>query len=47
VPEVAKRLEDLGAASAANRPAEFASFIKADIEKWRRVVAAAGISVED
>jgi tripartite-type tricarboxylate transporter receptor subunit TctC len=46
-PEVAKRLEDLGAASAANRPAEFASFIKADIEKWRRVVAAAGISVED
>jgi tripartite-type tricarboxylate transporter receptor subunit TctC len=46
-PEVAKRLEDLGAASAANRPPEFASFIKADIEKWRRVVTAAGISVED
>ncbi len=46
-PDLAKRLEDLGAAGAADEPAEFAAFIKADTEKWRHVVSAAGITVDD
>jgi tripartite-type tricarboxylate transporter receptor subunit TctC len=46
-PDLAKRLQDLGAAGAANKPAEFAAFIKADTDKWRRVVTAAGVTVDD
>lgn len=42
-PELKKRLEDLGADFTPNSPAEYAKFLRDDLEKWRRVVREAGI----
>ena len=43
-PTIQQRLADLGAAAAApNTPAEFASFIAADIAKWTKVIKSTGI----
>jgi tripartite-type tricarboxylate transporter receptor subunit TctC len=41
--ELKKRLDELGAEYAPNTPAEFGQFLRADVEKWRRVVQAAGV----
>ena len=37
-PEIAGRVRELGYAIVAGTPAEFADFIRTDIEKWRRIV---------
>ena len=41
-PDMAKRIADLGASWAPNSPADFASFLRADLEKWRQVVVKSG-----
>jgi tripartite-type tricarboxylate transporter receptor subunit TctC len=41
-PDMAKRLSDLGAAWSPNSPADYARFLRADLEKWRQVVTKSG-----
>ena len=45
-PEIQKRMLDLGLEPAVNTPAEFATFVKADIARWARVVKEAGVRTE-
>jgi tripartite-type tricarboxylate transporter receptor subunit TctC len=45
-PEVKERIAGLGYEILASSPQELAAQIKAEVEKWRRVVRAAGIKVE-
>ena len=42
-PDIVKRMHDMGLTPVGDRPEEFAAFIKADIEKWRKLVQARGI----
>jgi len=46
LPDIAKRLSELGATPVANPPAQFADFVKKDTEKWKNLVATAKIKVE-
>lgn len=46
LPEVRKNLELEGAQPIGNTPAEFAAFVKAEREKWSKVVAEADIKIE-
>jgi tripartite-type tricarboxylate transporter receptor subunit TctC len=46
LPDIAKRLTELGATPVANPPAQFADFVKKDTDKWRNLVATAKIKVE-
>jgi len=43
-PEVRKRLNGDGAEAVGSSPAEFAAYIRAETEKWARVIKAAGIN---
>ena len=45
-PEIASRVRELGYAIVAGTPAEFAEFIRTDIEKWRRIVQDKNLSTE-
>ncbi len=45
-PDVAKLLANEGAEIVANTPAQFAAYIKAETEKWGRVIKAAGIKAQ-
>ena len=45
-PEIASRVRELGYAIVAGTPAEFADFIRTDIEKWRRIVQDKNLSTE-
>ncbi|PLC50683.1 MFS transporter [Pollutimonas subterranea] len=45
-PEVLKRLETMGVEPSGMPPAEFADFQQQEIEKWRKVIKAAGIKVQ-
>ena len=45
-PEIAGRVRELGYAIVAGMPAEFADFIRTDIEKWRRIVQDKNLSAE-
>ncbi len=45
-PDFQKRLADDAIEPVANSPEEFAAQIRADVERWRRVVAAAGVKAE-
>jgi len=45
--DVRARLADAGVEPVGNTPAEFDAWIKTEIEKWARVVKAAGIKMED
>lgn len=45
-PDVAARFAQLGFQPVGNTPAQFAAFIKNDIEKWTKVVRAAGMIVQ-
>lgn len=45
-PEVASQLRGLGAEPVANRPEAFAQQIRADVEKWRGVAKATGVTLE-
>lgn len=43
-PEISSRMRNLGYIVIGDRPEEFAAFIKADIEKWRKIVLQRGLS---
>ena len=45
-PEVRKRLNNDGAEAVGSSPAEFGAYIRAETEKWARVIKAAGIKPE-
>jgi tripartite-type tricarboxylate transporter receptor subunit TctC len=45
-PDVARKFEDQFSAPVAGTPAETAAFIREDRERWRKVIAAAGIKAE-
>ncbi len=45
-PELAQKLRELGANPAGTSPKEFASFVKTDTERWRKVAKAAGIRLD-
>lgn len=45
-PDIAKRMHDLGLTVIGDRPAEFGAFLKADIEKWRKIVRQRGLTVD-
>ena len=45
-PEIAARVRDLGYTIVASQPAEFAEFIRADIEKWRKIVRDKNLSAD-
>jgi tripartite-type tricarboxylate transporter receptor subunit TctC len=45
-PEVMKQLFDLGAEPGGNTPEAYARQIAADVEKWKKVVAATGVKAE-
>jgi len=42
-PDIAKRMQELGLTPIGDQPDEFAEFIKADIEKWRKIVRQKGL----
>jgi len=45
LPDVHKRISDLGAEPVGSTPQEYAAFIKSEINKWRKVIQAAGVRV--
>jgi tripartite-type tricarboxylate transporter receptor subunit TctC len=45
-PEVMKRMDEFGLVSAANSPAEFEAFIRAEIARWTKVAQAAKIKLD-
>ncbi len=45
-PDVLKRLQDLSAEPVGSTPAEMATFMKEEIERWRRVIQSAGVKVD-
>jgi tripartite-type tricarboxylate transporter receptor subunit TctC len=44
--EVTNQLKEQGVDVVGDRPEEFAAIIRADIAKWREIIAAAGIKIE-
>lgn len=46
LPEIASRMRNLNYTIIGDRPEEFAAFIKADIEKWRKIVHQRGLSAK-
>lgn len=45
-PDISKRLHDLGLTPIGDQPAEFGEFLKADIEKWRKIVRQRGLTAD-
>jgi tripartite-type tricarboxylate transporter receptor subunit TctC len=45
-PDTAEKLKALGAITQASTPAEFRSFLVKDLERWARVIKAAGVKAE-
>ena len=45
-PDISARMRNLGYTIIGDQPEEFAEFIKADIEKWRKIVRQRGLSAE-
>jgi tripartite-type tricarboxylate transporter receptor subunit TctC len=46
LPDIAQRMKELGATPVATPPAEFASFMAKDTDKWRNLVTTAKIKIE-
>lgn len=46
LPDVQKRISDLGAEPVGSTPQEYAAFIQSEIKKWRKVIQDAGVRVE-
>jgi tripartite-type tricarboxylate transporter receptor subunit TctC len=42
-PEMKEQLAKIGQEAAWNTPEEFAAFLRDEVEKWRRVIPAAGL----
>ena len=45
-PDIAKRVQDLGLTPIGDQPAQFAEFLRTEIEKWRKVVRQKGLTAE-
>jgi tripartite-type tricarboxylate transporter receptor subunit TctC len=45
-PDVVERLKSQGAEPVANTPEEFGAFMRAEIEKWGRLVKVAGMKAD-
>jgi tripartite-type tricarboxylate transporter receptor subunit TctC len=45
-PAVVERMKTIGAVANAKNPQEFRAFMRADYDKWQRVIKANGISIE-
>ncbi|MCC7484077.1 MAG: tripartite tricarboxylate transporter substrate binding protein [Burkholderiales bacterium] len=45
LPDVSKRISDLGAEPVGGTPAQYAAFIQSEIVKWRKVILAAGVKL--
>jgi tripartite-type tricarboxylate transporter receptor subunit TctC len=45
-PEVKKRLTELGGEPLISKPEEFGAMMKAETEKWEKVVTSAGLKIE-
>ena len=45
-PEIVKRMLDLGLAPVGDQPEEFGAFVRADIEKWRKIVRQKGLTAD-
>jgi len=46
VPDVSKRIADLGAEPVGSTPQEYAAFIQSEIKKWRKVIQDAGVRLD-
>ena len=46
LPDVNKRISDLGAEPVGGAPQEYAAFIQSEIRKWRKVIQDAGVKLE-
>jgi len=46
MPDVGRRMHDLGATPGGSTPAATAAFLKAETERWRKVITEAGIKPE-
>jgi tripartite-type tricarboxylate transporter receptor subunit TctC len=46
LPDVHKRISDLGAETVGSTPQEFAAFIQSEIGKWRKVIQDAGVRLD-
>ncbi len=46
LPDVAKRISELGAEPVGGTPAEYAAFIQSEIKKWRKVIQDAGVKLD-
>lgn len=46
-PETMERIRGLGGSVSASSPADYASFLRQDLERWRRVIAAAQITAQE
>ena len=46
LPEIQRRLADIGADPVGNTPEQFTAFIKTEIDKWQKVVKASGARVD-
>jgi tripartite-type tricarboxylate transporter receptor subunit TctC len=45
LPDVAKRLQDVSFTTVGDQPEEFAQFIKAEVDKWGKIVRELGLKV--
>lgn len=45
-PDISKRIQDLGMTPIGDQPGEFSEFLKADIEKWRKIVRQKGLTAD-
>ncbi len=45
-PDIVKRMLDLGLTPVVDQPDEFGAFVRADIEKWRKIVRQKGLTIE-
>jgi tripartite-type tricarboxylate transporter receptor subunit TctC len=46
IPDVRKKLMDIGLEPVGNSPAEFAAIVRGDYEKWGQVIRKAGIKLD-
>jgi tripartite-type tricarboxylate transporter receptor subunit TctC len=46
-PDVAEKLNDMGFEVVGNTPAEFATFLDAELARWKQVVESGGIKQSD
>ena len=45
-PDIRRRMQDLGLTPLGDEPAQFAEFMKADVEKWRKIVRQKGLRAD-